>query len=89
MSINKKQIKKLADWIESKAPDLKCVACGSNDWSAQDIVATPTWDVDETKNTRSTVPMVQLICKNCAYVIFFSAEAISLKVKERPADKKQ
>ncbi|MFC2071021.1 hypothetical protein ACFLTB_07650 [Chloroflexota bacterium] len=77
MPLNDEQKEKLADWLHSKECSPDCPSCGHNEWSFGDIVAVPHFAggvVDDT----TFVPVVQLVCKNCAFVRSHAAIPIGL-----------
>jgi hypothetical protein len=88
MPLNERQKQILADWLHSKNCNPDCPSCGRNEWSFGDIVAVPQFSGGIAEDV--FVPVVQLICKNCAFVRSHAAEPIGLlgggdeKAPERP-----
>ena len=56
---------------------MTCPSCGHNDWSAGGIVVAPTFRQGIVIGGPA-IPMVQLICKYCAYINFYAAVPIGL-----------
>jgi len=80
MSLNQEQTRKLEKWLNSKRAfgSENCPICGYNDWKPGDIVVAPVRSGGGTRLGGPTVPMVQLICGNCAYVLLFAAVPIGI-----------
>jgi hypothetical protein len=49
--------------------------CGSGQWEAGEIMSGTSVDVDSAGNV---LPMAQLVCGNCGYVMMFAAMPIGL-----------
>jgi predicted nucleic-acid-binding Zn-ribbon protein len=77
MPISENQLRKLNSWLKSKNVSMICPSCGHNEWSAADVVVAPVFAAGMVIGG-PTVPMVQLICKNCAYVKLYAAVPIGL-----------
>ena len=77
MPLSEEQKGKLADWLHSKNCNPDCPSCGCNEWSFGDLVTAPHFNKGEADNT-ALVPMVQLICKNCAFIRSHAAIPIGL-----------
>lgn len=78
MPINSSQQEKLKAWLDSKGVRPQCGACGSNDWAPGDIVAAPRYSSQGLAIGGPTVPMVQLVCSNCAHLMLFAAVPIGI-----------
>ena len=79
MPLDQNQLNQLSAWTNSKGVNANCPACGRNNWSTGDIVTSPVF----TKGGGISIggpqiPMVQLICGNCAHVRLFAAVPIGL-----------
>jgi predicted nucleic-acid-binding Zn-ribbon protein len=92
MPINEQQLQKLNNWLKSKNVNMLCPSCGRNAWEVADIVVAPQFAGGIILGGQ-TVPMVQLICKNCFYVRLYAAVPIGLLEErkeptiEKPAEK--
>ena len=69
---------KLTNWINSHGISSDCPACGKNNWAAGQIISAPTMAGGGMQIGGPTVPMVQLICGACAYVMLYAAVPIGL-----------
>lgn len=78
MALAQDQVDKLQLWINKKGVKPSCPTCGQNNWSVGDIIAAPVFAGGNFNIGGPTVPMVQLICGNCAYVRLFAAVPIGL-----------
>lgn len=73
MPIDQEQLGKLQAWVNSKGVNPACPACGHRQWTVGDIIAAPVFAEGGFNIGGPTVPMVQVICNNCAYVRLFAA----------------
>ena len=73
MPLNHEQAHRLEQWLNSRGIRFNCPICGSTQWETGEIVtaANMSGQGDE-------LPMVQVICSNCGYVMFFAATPIGL-----------
>lgn len=78
MPISQEQANKLQSWLDTKGVRPSCPACGTNNWAPGDVIAAPVFAEGGFRIGGPTVPMVQLICANCAYVRLFAAVPIGL-----------
>ncbi len=79
LTLNEKQQARFKSWIDEHNINPNCPACGKNDkWAAGAIIATPMLDEDSCRVEGLSVPMVQLVCNNCASVLLFLARPIGL-----------
>lgn len=78
MSLSELQKHKLRGWLKSKNVHPTCVSCGGTDWGAGEIVSAPILDTDGAHLEDSHVPMVQLVCTNCSYLMLYAAVPIGL-----------
>ena len=77
MALNQEQIDKVSTWLRDKG-FRGCTACGSNNFSTGEIVSVPTMSGGGLSIGGPTVPLVQVICNNCAHVHHFAAVALGL-----------
>jgi predicted nucleic-acid-binding Zn-ribbon protein len=78
MPLNESQKLKLRDWLRSNDVNPTCVSCGGTDWGAGEIVSAPILDAGGAHREDSHVPMVQLVCTNCSYLMLYAAVPIGL-----------
>ncbi len=78
MPLDKQQQEKLEKWLQSKGVLPNCPICTTNSWAIGDIVSALPYTTGKIKLGGPTVPMVQIICKNCAHVLLFAAIPIGL-----------
>ena len=73
MPLTHEQIYKLEQWWDSTEVNRNCPMCGSGEWQAGEMVSGT--DVSGQGNV---LPMVQVVCGNCGYVMMFAAMPIGL-----------
>ena len=78
MSLNSEQLGKLQSWLNAKGVAPNCPACGQNKWTVGDVISAPVFSGGGLNIGGPTVPMVQVICGNCAYVRLFAAVPIGI-----------
>ncbi len=69
------QIKRFQNWLKNLKS--QCPLCGENKWTPGEIVMPQNFDLPGAPKSLP-VPMVQLVCCRCAYVIHFAANPIGL-----------
>ena len=75
MPLTHEQVNKLEQWWDSKGVNRQCPMCGSGQWETGEIMSGTSMDVDSAGNV---LPMAQLVCGNCGYVMMFAAMPIGL-----------
>ena len=83
MPLSEDQRQKLRKWLEEKKATPSCPSCGQNNWSLGEMVAALPFESGGVRIGGPTVPMVQLVCGNCAYVRFHAALPIGL-IEQNP-----
>lgn len=78
MGLDESQKQKLRDWLQSKSARPRCASCDRNEWGAGEIISAPVLDDEGNVVGDSHVPMVQLICTNCCYVMLYAAVPMGL-----------
>jgi predicted nucleic-acid-binding Zn-ribbon protein len=63
------QAHKLEQWLDSRGVSRNYPMCASNQWETGEIVSGTS--VDGSGNV--LLPMAQMVCQNCGYVMFFAA----------------
>jgi hypothetical protein len=72
MPLDATQTKKLESWLSQNA--IKgCPMCGGKAITAGDVIAAPQMTPTGMSLGGQSIPMVQLVCDRCAYVMLFSA----------------
>lgn len=77
MGLNQQQIQVFADWIENRIPNYSCPCCNAKNFMLGGIISASHVAADALIVTPS-VPMIQLVCPNCAHTTLFSTEHIGL-----------
>ncbi len=79
MPLEQDQIAKVQQHRENVGAQKECPSCGVNKWSVGELVGTPRFTPGGgTLMGGSTVPMVQVICTRCGYIMHYSAKIIGL-----------
>lgn len=80
MSITADQRKQIQFWIQGKGLSETCLACNTKASRTveDEIVVSPIESTGGMILSDKTVPMVQVICSNCGYVMHFSAAVIGI-----------
>ena len=73
MPLNREQAHRLEQWLNSRGIRFNCPICGSTQWETGEIVTAANMS-----GHGDFLPMVQVICSNCGYVMFFAATPIGL-----------
>ena len=73
MALSHEQVHKLEQWWDSSEEDRKCPICGNGQWEAGEIISG-----SDVSGEGNVLPMVQVICQNCSYVMMFAAMPIGL-----------
>ena len=73
MPLTHEQVNKLEQWWDSTGVERKCAMCGHGQWEAGEIISGT-----DVSGQGSVLPMVQVICQNCSYVMMFAAMPIGL-----------
>lgn len=79
MSLNQEQQNKVQNWLNQHSRNFNCSVCNQNNWQVGDIVAAPAMDESGNMNIGGkSVPMVQVVCGNCANIKLFAAVPMGL-----------
>jgi predicted nucleic-acid-binding Zn-ribbon protein len=73
MPLNDEQVNKLEQWWDSAGVDRTCPMCGNGQWDTGEIISG-----SDVSGEGNVLPMVQVICQNCSYVMMFAAMPIGL-----------
>jgi predicted nucleic-acid-binding Zn-ribbon protein len=74
MPLTKEQSTKFRSWLNDRKWDTYCPVCGQRDWKFGEIISAR---ILSTKQNQS-IPMCQLFCARCQYIMLFAAEPIGL-----------
>ncbi len=77
MPLTNEQAHKLQQWLNSRGVNLNCPMCGSAQWETGEIISGRS-----VIDPGNSVPMVQVVCGNCGYVMLFAAVPMGLSVGE-------
>lgn len=78
MPLSEPQKQKLRDWLKSKGVRPTCASCGASDWGAGEVVSAPVLSSEGTPVRDLHVPMAQLVCINCGYVMLYAAVPVGI-----------
>ena len=79
MPLSQEQTTQVQNWLNQNARNFNCTTCNANNWQIGDIVAAPAMDQGGNINIGGrSVPMVQVICGQCAHIELFAAVPIGL-----------
>ena len=67
----------VARWVESKDGALRCPICRHTNFGAELVEATPS-NAQGSEHLKGGRQLVQLECRNCAYVLHFNADKLGL-----------
>ena len=71
MILSNSELQNIFDFLELKRGEkLGCSICGANEWSGRKAVN------DERNGAAITRTYVQLICKNCKHVVWFTDKVL-------------
>ncbi len=76
--LNEGQKQKLRDWMKSKGVRPTCASCGEKDWGAGEIISATVLSAEGIQISEAHVPMVQIVCTNCSYVMSYAAVPMGL-----------
>jgi hypothetical protein len=80
MPLDATQQQKLNTWMQGKGVRNNCPACGTRNWVGGEIINAPILVPGGgiAIGGGPSIPMIQVICDNCAYVMLFAAVPIGL-----------
>lgn len=82
MPLTDNDIQQVQDWLQEtgRNKNHNCPWCGSNGWIPQKELIFPVTIDGQTGriNHLAGIPMVGVICKECAYIMLFSAKRIGV-----------
>ena len=80
MSLDQGQEQIVRAWLEAKQVVDQCPACRARDWAMLEIVDVPVRWPAELHSGGPGFPLMPRGCRNCGYVMFFSAAKMGLGV---------
>lgn len=88
MMLTEKDKEKVLAWVSSKCGQMRCVCCGEGKWSLFDSSSLAIgFDVHTTRfHYHQGIPLVSIVCTNCAHVVFFSSSVMGFKPDEPPPE---
>jgi predicted nucleic-acid-binding Zn-ribbon protein len=78
MPLSAAQQQTFQNWLSRKNPNFKCPCCGQNNFQTGEIIAPPTLVNGAINMGGNTIPMLTLICSNCAHVSLFATIPIGI-----------
>jgi hypothetical protein len=81
MPLDQSDLQKLNRWLAERGVNPICPSCGRNQWSVGDLIVAPSFREGNIDFGTQLIPMVPLICGNCAYVRMYAAVPIGITPK--------
>ena len=78
MSLDKVQDQLVEDWLQQKQVVRQCPVCQADDWVILEMVEAPVRWPHELHSGGPRFPMIPRGCRNCGYLMFFSAAKLGL-----------
>ena len=83
---DEQQKQQIQSWMQDKNVSETCSACRiqQTNWIIGEIIVAPTYSDGPVGNIRiggPSVPMIQVVCGNCGFVMLFAASAIGIVEK--------
>lgn len=78
MPLTQDQVKQFEKWFNSKATKKTCPVCDFDEWGVAEIIWAPKYAPGSSIADHPTIPMVQVICRNCHYIMLFEAYSVGL-----------
>jgi len=75
MPLTQQQEKRLVDWCTGHGIRARCPMCGSNDWSAGELISPPAAEAAEFFDEEAAA-MIQIVCDHCRLVMLFAAAPV-------------
>ena len=78
MSLDKAQEQIVSDWLQSKQVAAERPACRAEEWVILEMIEAPVRWPPELHSDGPGFPMLPRGCRNCGYLMFFSAAKMGL-----------
>ena len=79
MALDQEQLSKVNNWMRQKGVTDRCPACGNNTWSVSEIVSAPiAMRGGGIQLGGRNVPVLQLVCNHCMFIMQFAAVPMGL-----------
>jgi len=77
---------KIAEWLQQKCGQMRCICCGFGKWEVVGMATLPiAIDLHTTRFFYAQgVPQVSVACVNCGHMLFFSSGIMGFKPDEPP-----
>ena len=86
MALDATQQQRFQAWLRTHQVQLTCPACGTaNQWAGSAVVTAPRMEADGTHLDDRVVPMIQVTCQHCAYILLFSGLPMGLHPRKKNA----
>lgn len=88
MPLDDAKITAVLDWLRKKRVDIKCPACGLPEAIEllDEFLAVDTVNPDSNIHLGKFVPLVSVICRNCAHIRLFSAIQMGIFSPTKPVE---
>jgi hypothetical protein len=84
MSLDQEQEQHVRAWFQAKQVTTLCPACQAGEWVLLEIVEAPVRWPAELHSGGPGMPMIPRGCRNCGYLMFFSAAKMGLGESDDP-----
>ena len=78
MPLTPQQIQKFQNWLNSKNVTPNCPSCGGRNWTPGEIISSPIFTKGRISLGGRNIPMVQMLCNDCAFVKLYAAVPMDL-----------
>jgi hypothetical protein len=87
MILSDTQQKQLFDWLKGKGVHQECLACGSTERKIGDVITPhPTPGGSGTVINGPSSSIVQIVCKNCSFIMPFAMVPIHLSTHDESSE---
>ena len=71
-------------WLRDKMKNRCCTLCQASDWEVGDLMVFPSDDITE-DIVRNNPALLELVCRNCAHVLFFDVRHMPKSLSDKAA----
>jgi hypothetical protein len=76
--------RRFVEWKNAQGIRTECPMCRThNDWELQDLIVTPPVRRGGVHITGSLPPLLQVVCRQCAFVLHFAATPMGISLPRR------